>query len=45
MEPKNPEKSGKSDKKKIAKLTGDLKKYDDIGYSRAQEAYDLDDPG
>ena len=37
MEPKNPEKSGNSDKEKIAKLTGDLKKYDDVGYSRARE--------
>ena len=45
MEPKNPEKSGKSDKEKIAKLTGDLNKYDDVGYSREQEADDSDDSG
>ncbi|MCK4811505.1 MAG: HEAT repeat domain-containing protein [Methanosarcinales archaeon] len=38
MEPKNPEKSGKSDKEKIAKLTCDLKKYDDVGYLREREA-------
>ncbi len=38
MESKNPEKSGKSDKEKIAKLTCDLKKYDDVGYTREQEA-------
>ena len=38
IEPGNPEKSGKSDTEKIAKLTDDLKKYDDVGYSRAQEA-------
>ena len=38
MEPKNPEKSGKSDKDAIAKLICDLKKYDDVGYSRAREA-------
>ncbi len=38
MEPKNPEKSGKSGKEKIVKLTCDLKKYDDVGYSREREA-------
>ncbi len=33
--PKNP---GKSNKKEIGKLTCDLKKYDDVGYSREWEA-------
>ena len=33
-----PKISGKSNKKKIEKLTCDLKKYDDVGYSREREA-------
>ncbi|HIE31188.1 MAG TPA: hypothetical protein EYP67_02240 [Methanosarcinales archaeon] len=34
----NPEKSGNGDEKKIEELTCDLKKYDDVGYSRERES-------